>query len=60
MPGNIGLTGLVLIILIALLLFGPSKLPQLGRAIGTTVREFRQGSKDLLEDNTEEKKSEEK
>lgn len=51
MPMNIGVTGFVMIILIALLLFGPSKLPQLGRAVGTTIREFRKGSKDLLEED---------
>lgn len=50
MPMNIGVTGFILIILIALLLFGPSKLPQLGRAVGTTIREFRSGTKDLVED----------
>jgi len=46
---NIGVTGFILIILVALLLFGPSKLPQLGRAIGTTLREFRAGTRDLLQ-----------
>jgi sec-independent protein translocase protein TatA len=50
MPFNIGVTGVILIILIALLLFGPSKLPQLGRAIGDTVREFRKGSRQLIEE----------
>jgi len=46
---NIGVTGFILIIIAALLLFGPSKLPQLGRAIGTTLREFRAGARDLLQ-----------
>lgn len=45
---NLGVTGVLMIFLVALLLFGPSKLPQLGRAIGTTIREFRKGSKELL------------
>lgn len=48
MPFNIGWTGIVLIVLIALLLFGPSKLPQLGRAIGDTMREFRKGSRQMI------------
>jgi sec-independent protein translocase protein TatA len=48
MPFNIGWTGLILIVLIALLLFGPSKLPQLGRAIGDTMREFRKGSRQMI------------
>lgn len=54
MPMNIGVTGVVLIVLIALLLFGPSKLPQLGRAIGDTMREFRKGSRDLLREEQQE------
>lgn len=49
MPFNIGVTGFILLALIGLLLFGPSKLPQLGRAIGTTIREFRSGTKELIE-----------
>ncbi|WP_019003902.1 twin-arginine translocase TatA/TatE family subunit [Cohnella laeviribosi] len=49
MPLNIGWTGILLLVLIALLLFGPSKLPQLGKAIGTTIREFRTGAKELVE-----------
>ncbi|RKN86405.1 twin-arginine translocase TatA/TatE family subunit [Paenibacillus ginsengarvi] len=48
MPFNIGWTGLILVILIALLLFGPSKLPQLGRAVGDTFREFRKGSRQMI------------
>ncbi|WP_084423333.1 twin-arginine translocase TatA/TatE family subunit [Cohnella thermotolerans] len=53
MPMNIGAGGLILILLVALLMFGPSKLPQLGRAIGTTIREFRQGTKELLNEPKE-------
>ncbi|MNR63407.1 Sec-independent protein translocase protein TatAd [compost metagenome] len=49
MPLNIGWTGILLLVLIALLIFGPAKLPQLGRAIGTTFREFRTGTKELVE-----------
>ena len=49
MPLNIGATGFILLALIGLLLFGPSKLPQLGKAIGTTIREFRTGAKALIE-----------
>jgi len=32
---------LLIVLAIALLIFGPSKLPQLGRAIGRTIRQFR-------------------
>jgi sec-independent protein translocase protein TatA len=49
-----------LIILIALLLFGPSKLPQLGRAIGDTLREFRKGSRQMIAEAEESNVSEPK
>ncbi|KRF11064.1 twin-arginine translocase TatA/TatE family subunit [Paenibacillus sp. Soil787] len=55
MLSGIGVSGFVIIFAIALLLFGPSKLPQLGRAFGTTIKEFRQGTKGLLEEDTKEK-----
>jgi sec-independent protein translocase protein TatA len=46
--GQIGTTGFLLIIIVALLLFGPSKLPELGRAFGRTLREFKNGARDLI------------
>ena len=49
---TIGVPGLILIVLAALLLFGPSKLPELGRAAGRTLKEF----KDSVSGITEEKK----
>lgn len=49
--GSIGTSGFILIILVALLLFGPSKLPELGRAFGRTLREFKNGAKDIMNDN---------
>ncbi|GIP39978.1 hypothetical protein J31TS4_32580 [Paenibacillus sp. J31TS4] len=48
---NIGAPGFILIILVALLLFGPSKLPELGRAFGKTLREFKNGAKDIMSDD---------
>ena len=48
MPTNIGVTGFILIIVIALILFGPNKLPELGRAFGTTIREFKRGAKEVM------------
>lgn len=59
---NIGPIGLLLIIIIALILFGPKKLPELGRALGRTLKEFRAGTKELLKEDehsnaTEEKKT---
>lgn len=43
--------GLLLIIIAALLLFGPNKLPELGRAVGRTYREFKEATRDLAEDS---------
>lgn len=51
MFGNIGFSELLLIGLIALILFGPHKLPELGRSLGRMVREFKQGARDLLSDD---------
>jgi|YelNatPaOPRAMG01_1025707.scaffolds.fasta_scaffold195008_2 sec-independent protein translocase protein TatA len=47
----------LLILLIALLIFGPSKLPQLGKAIARTIREFR---KAMAGEDEESKSGEEK
>lgn len=47
---SIGVTGIILLVLVALLLFGPSKLPELGRAFGRTLREFKQGAREVVED----------
>jgi len=43
-------TGFILIFIVALLLFGPSKLPELGKAVGRTLREFKNGAKELITD----------
>lgn len=51
MFNNIGVSGLILILAIALILFGPSKLPQLGRAFGDTLREFRNSTRGMVEDD---------
>ena len=42
MFSNIGIPGLIIILLLALMVFGPSKLPQIGRAVGTSLREFKE------------------
>ncbi|EGL82665.1 Sec-independent protein translocase protein tatA/E-like protein [Caldalkalibacillus thermarum TA2.A1] len=52
---NIGIPGLILIIVILLLLFGPSKLPELGKAIGQTLKEFRNSTKEVIDSNQNEK-----
>ncbi|MFD0960887.1 twin-arginine translocase TatA/TatE family subunit [Paenibacillus chungangensis] len=54
--GGIGVTGMILLVLVALLLFGPSKLPELGRAVGRTLREFKSGAREIM-DETDRKES---
>ena len=58
--GNIFLfictTELILIALIALLLFGGKKLPELMKGLGKGIKGFKDGMKDISEDTTEEKK----
>ena len=46
---SIGIPELVLILVIALVVFGPGKLPEIGKAVGKSLREFRSAS---TEDNT--------
>ena len=41
MPGNIGWQGIVIILLVLLLMFGPKRLPEMGRSIGHGMREFK-------------------
>lgn len=41
MPGNIGLPEILIVLIIALIVFGPKRLPELGRSLGKGVREFR-------------------
>ncbi|MFL6555835.1 MAG: twin-arginine translocase TatA/TatE family subunit [Bacillus sp. (in: firmicutes)] len=50
---NIGVPGLILILVIALIIFGPSKLPELGRAVGSTLKEFKKSTRDLVSDEEE-------
>lgn len=50
-------TTLILIAIVALLLFGPNKLPELGRAFGKTLREFKSGTKDLLSSDDDDVKA---
>ena len=47
MFGSIGAPEITVIFLIALLIFGPRKLPQLGRTIGKSLAEFRRATSDL-------------
>ena len=54
---NIGLSGLILILIIALVIFGPKKLPKIGRSFGQTLKEFKKSARELTEDEPEMKKN---
>ncbi|HET6872539.1 MAG TPA: twin-arginine translocase TatA/TatE family subunit, partial [Sporolactobacillaceae bacterium] len=41
---------LILIAIAALIIFGPKKLPEFGRSLGTTLREFKKGANGLLQE----------
>jgi sec-independent protein translocase protein TatA len=52
MPHFIGPTELILVVVLALIIFGPGKLPEVGKAIGRTIKEFRRSSREAIDDNT--------
>ncbi|MFD1066545.1 twin-arginine translocase TatA/TatE family subunit [Oceanobacillus locisalsi] len=57
---NIGIPGLILIIVLALIIFGPKKLPEIGKAAGQTLREFKSTANDIMEDDTDKTHQKEK
>lgn len=64
---SFGLPELGVILLIALIIFGPAQLPKIGRSLGKAIREFRSSSQEMtkalqegLEGSDEEEKAEKK
>jgi sec-independent protein translocase protein TatA len=55
---NIGFPELILILALALIIFGPGKLPEVGRALGKSLKEFKKATS--LDDNNEEGKEDKK
>jgi TatA/E family protein of Tat protein translocase len=47
MFGSIGMPELIIILVIALIIFGPRKLPELGKSLGRSINEFKRASTDL-------------
>ena len=59
---DIGAPGVIILILGALLIFGPKRLPELGEAIGKMIREFKKSVSDIenkIDKNDENDKNEE-
>ncbi len=55
MFSNIGFPGLILILVAVLILFGPKKLPEIGKALGETLKEFKKSTKELTDEAFQEK-----
>ncbi|WBX79313.1 twin-arginine translocase TatA/TatE family subunit [Virgibacillus salarius] len=51
MFSSIGVPRLILILIIALVVFGPSKLPEIGKAFGSSLKEFKNATKDIVTDD---------
>ena len=47
MFGSIGMPELIIILVLALIIFGPRKLPELGRSLGRSINEFKKASNEL-------------
>ncbi len=59
MGWNLGFPEIMIIFIIALLVFGPRKLPELGKSLGKSLAEFKKATNDLKKTWEEEVKSEE-
>ena len=53
---GIGMQELLVILLICVLIFGAAKLPEIGKALGKTIKEFKKSMKEIGSDEDEEKK----
>ncbi|MDP8243584.1 MAG: twin-arginine translocase TatA/TatE family subunit [Candidatus Hinthialibacter antarcticus] len=58
MPWNMGPWELAIILVIVLLLFGAKRLPEMGKSLGTGIREFKKSISAINEDDSEKKESE--
>ena len=55
---GLGLPEILLILVIALLIFGAARLPEIGRAMGKALSEFKKGTQEITSDNNKEDKEE--
>jgi sec-independent protein translocase protein TatA len=51
--GPLGGWELIIILLVVLIIFGPSKLPQMGQSLGKAIREFKKAGKELKSEVTD-------
>ncbi len=49
--GRIGASELILILVIALIIFGPKKLPEIGKSVGDAIKEFKNSMNSASSDN---------
>jgi len=49
---NLGFSEILVIFVVALIVFGPNKLPELGRSMGQAIREFRKATQSITEEVT--------
>jgi len=47
---QIGVPGLIIILVIVLIIFGPKKLPEIGGAMGKTLSEFKKSTREIMDD----------
>ncbi|OGD26988.1 MAG: twin arginine-targeting protein translocase TatB [Candidatus Aminicenantes bacterium RBG_13_63_10] len=59
MFGSIGLPELIIIFIVALLVFGPKKLPEVGKSVGKVIRDFKKSTEDIKSKIEDEIKAEE-
>lgn len=57
MFSNIGVPGLILILILALIIFGPSKLPDIGRSFGRSIKEFKDATSGIFNHEADVNKS---
>ncbi|GIN88105.1 Sec-independent protein translocase protein TatAd [Heyndrickxia sporothermodurans] len=57
MLSNIGIPGLIIILVITLIIFGPKKLPEIGSAFGKTLSEFKRTANNIMSDEAVEEKN---
>ncbi len=50
---GIGIPELIIILVLALIIFGPGKLPDVGKAVGRSISEFKKASREIREDLTQ-------